>query len=481
MSNTRVKNTNYVSQNDILEYLTEKGVSYVHSLGILSNIKGESNFNSSAIGDNGTSAGLFQHHGTRKDNLMTYIDNDLSNWKGQIDYMLTENLTKNYLSQDFQSGEEASYWFTTEWEKPQNKEETAENRIQNFFSNTPYVNVGTNASSGYTMVPFDLIPPEARTEDQSLEDAYIKMLKKELQKEKKKKEKSSSKSRERLTEETNQEIASAAIKDLQNAKQQEIDYSQYEPSELKLPEIDVDLQSYTSLPDLPSIHQFPEFATGGYVRKYQDGDLTLREKYNQYGPQLLHAIRPYYAHYDDTETLTDLRNISFKDGESFAKSDLIDEDPSYSFLKVAKDEEDNPTEYQYNISGISYKVTPDQFIDVGISFGEGDNVMLTVNERGVPIPVGTGRQSNLFLRKEFYNPETYAEFKQSPKKIGKSIVLPYFFPKNQRTSTSYKQYLSGLNLEEDIEGYEDGGIYDLDLEQIQRLKDAGIDIEIQLD
>jgi hypothetical protein len=109
-----------VSPNEVYSYLISKGVSTQHALGMMANIKHESNFIPTAVGDNGTSAGLFMHHNSRYDALKKHTKGDLTNWKKQIDYALTEPDTKKYLSQKFTTPEKASYWFTTQWERPSN-------------------------------------------------------------------------------------------------------------------------------------------------------------------------------------------------------------------------------------------------------------------------------------------------------------------------------------------------------------------------
>lgn len=118
----RVKNTLYVNPKDVYNYLLSKGVSSNHALGMITNMHYESGFNAKAIGDGGTSAGLFQHHASRKTALEKYTNGDLSNWKKQIDFALSEGITKKYLQSNFKSPEQASYWFTTNWERPANKE-----------------------------------------------------------------------------------------------------------------------------------------------------------------------------------------------------------------------------------------------------------------------------------------------------------------------------------------------------------------------
>jgi hypothetical protein len=124
----RAKNSAFVDPKQVYEYLLSKGVSKNHALGMITNMHYESGFNATAIGDKGTSAGLFQHHASRKKALETYTNGDLTNWQKQIDFALTENITKKYLSSKFKSPEQASYWFTTNWERPSNKEVKAVQR-----------------------------------------------------------------------------------------------------------------------------------------------------------------------------------------------------------------------------------------------------------------------------------------------------------------------------------------------------------------
>lgn len=75
----------------IVEYLTGKGLNTAAAIGIIANIKEESNFNTASIGDNGTSFGICQWHygrGTAMKNMAG------SNWKsnltGQLDYLWHE-------------------------------------------------------------------------------------------------------------------------------------------------------------------------------------------------------------------------------------------------------------------------------------------------------------------------------------------------------------------------------------------------------
>jgi len=127
-----------VSPNAVYDYLIQKGVPHKHALGMLANIKHESNFIPTSKGDGGTSAGLFMHHNDRYNGLKKHVNNDLRDWKGQIDYALQEADTRNYLKRSFKSPEEASHWFTTKWERPENADKKAVQRqtyIKTFLDN----------------------------------------------------------------------------------------------------------------------------------------------------------------------------------------------------------------------------------------------------------------------------------------------------------------------------------------------------------
>lgn len=118
------------SKDDVFAYLLDRGVPPNHAAGMIANIQGESNFDPSAIGDNGTSGGLFQHHADRFNRMVSHAGpNWKSNWQGQIDYALSEPDTQAYLSRDFRSPEDASYWFTTQWERPANADQRARERL----------------------------------------------------------------------------------------------------------------------------------------------------------------------------------------------------------------------------------------------------------------------------------------------------------------------------------------------------------------
>ena len=110
-----------VNPNDVKSYLSSKGLDRNQVAGIMANIKAESSFRPGAIGDNGTSGGLFQHHKERFRAMSKAAGpNWQTNWKGQIDFALTEPAGRQYAGMKFSSPEAASKWFTINFERPAN-------------------------------------------------------------------------------------------------------------------------------------------------------------------------------------------------------------------------------------------------------------------------------------------------------------------------------------------------------------------------
>lgn len=126
------KISNPVMAKDIYSYLKDKGVDHEHAVGILANIQNESQFNSGAIGDNGTSGGLFQHHNERFTAMKKAAGPDWQkNWKGQVDYALSEGDMHAYLKRPVRSGEEAARAFVYDFERPLDKPGEANKRAAN--------------------------------------------------------------------------------------------------------------------------------------------------------------------------------------------------------------------------------------------------------------------------------------------------------------------------------------------------------------
>lgn len=125
--------SNPVMAKDIYNYLTkEKGVDHTHAVGILANIQNESQFNSGAIGDNRTSGGLFQHHNERFTAMRQAAGEDWQhNWKGQIDYAMTEKDMQQYLKTPLSTGAAAASAFVYQFERPKDKSGQAASRAAN--------------------------------------------------------------------------------------------------------------------------------------------------------------------------------------------------------------------------------------------------------------------------------------------------------------------------------------------------------------
>ena len=119
-----------VNASAISKYLTAKGLDDTHRLGMLANIKAESNFNSGAIGDKGTSGGLFQHHADRFKKMINAAGpNWQKNWQGQINYALSEPAGREYLATQFKSPEAATEWWTRKFEVPANVNQQVAARV----------------------------------------------------------------------------------------------------------------------------------------------------------------------------------------------------------------------------------------------------------------------------------------------------------------------------------------------------------------
>ena len=120
-----------VSPSDVKSYLTSKGLSSNQVAGIMSNIKHESGFRPGVMGDGGTSGGLFQHHAERFKAMTSACGrNWATNWKGQIDFALSEAPGRQYAGMKFSSPEAASKWWTINFERPANMVAQANTRSQ---------------------------------------------------------------------------------------------------------------------------------------------------------------------------------------------------------------------------------------------------------------------------------------------------------------------------------------------------------------
>ena len=113
---------NIVDQGDVSAYLKSKRMSGNHRIGILANIAGESGFNSAIINpnDKGKRAiGFFQHRDDRDRNLEKAVPDWRTNWKGQIDFALSEPAGKRYLATKFKTYEQAVEQWVRDFERPE--------------------------------------------------------------------------------------------------------------------------------------------------------------------------------------------------------------------------------------------------------------------------------------------------------------------------------------------------------------------------
>jgi hypothetical protein len=118
---------------EVKKYLTSK-MSPAHALGVLVNMWAESNLIPSRYNPNdrgGPSGGLLQWHDDQRkgehrfSDMARVVPNWQNNWKGQLDYAFKEPEGRAYLSQQYPDSAlgavQASWWWTTNWERPKDK------------------------------------------------------------------------------------------------------------------------------------------------------------------------------------------------------------------------------------------------------------------------------------------------------------------------------------------------------------------------
>jgi RHS repeat-associated protein len=116
--------TGAVNPKLIYEYLRSLNVSHIHALGLLANIKGESDFYPGANetkknGTKGPGVGLFQYSDNeRKPSFLKAVPDYKTNWQGQIKYAINEDRAPEYLKKPFSTPEEAAEWWMNKWERP---------------------------------------------------------------------------------------------------------------------------------------------------------------------------------------------------------------------------------------------------------------------------------------------------------------------------------------------------------------------------
>lgn len=115
----------------IKEYLHTKGLDNNQIAGLIVNIKWESRFKPGAFvkSDNkqGPSGGFFGFHDPKFDgkgnfsDMVKYCggpDRWQTNWQGQLDFALSKNVGRQYMSQKFKTPGDAASWWVINYEKP---------------------------------------------------------------------------------------------------------------------------------------------------------------------------------------------------------------------------------------------------------------------------------------------------------------------------------------------------------------------------
>lgn len=99
------------SAKEMVEYVRSKGLSDAHAKGLIANAIRESSLNPAH--DKSTGAGLFQwtDTGGRRQRMKAAVPNFATNWRGQIDYALTEDYGPKWKSSKFSSASDAANSF----------------------------------------------------------------------------------------------------------------------------------------------------------------------------------------------------------------------------------------------------------------------------------------------------------------------------------------------------------------------------------
>jgi len=106
-------------QGDIYKYLLSKGLDDNKALGIMANIHRESGFRPGVSEYGGPGVGLFQYSsGGRKSAFLKAVPDYATNWKGQVDFALKDDVGPQYLTKSFGSPQEAADWWMKYWERP---------------------------------------------------------------------------------------------------------------------------------------------------------------------------------------------------------------------------------------------------------------------------------------------------------------------------------------------------------------------------
>jgi hypothetical protein len=181
------------SSQEIYNYLRNKpGVTHEHAMGMIANIQAESAYDSGVRGDfmiadptgklknydrivnkkgsgyvygkkhptkagqeveenliadiKPSAGGLFQHQGSRFKNMVNAVGKDWkTNWKGQIDFALTEREAKKFLSTDFTSVSDSTKIFMLEFEIPADQ---SQEKIQSRIDGVANLDLESNYTPG---------------------------------------------------------------------------------------------------------------------------------------------------------------------------------------------------------------------------------------------------------------------------------------------------------------------------------------------
>lgn len=124
----------------IFKFLTQvMGYNAAAACGVVSNVKHESDYKTTCVGDNGTSYGICQWHASRKDRLISWCEShnyDYTSLKGQLYYLQYELITYypsvhsklQAVSNTAQGAYDAGYQFCYNFEAPANRAARSETR-----------------------------------------------------------------------------------------------------------------------------------------------------------------------------------------------------------------------------------------------------------------------------------------------------------------------------------------------------------------
>lgn len=140
-----------------VQYLTGKGFNTAAAIGIIANIKQESDFRTNCVGDHGTSFGICQWHNARGRAMIAYVGSGWeNNLSGQLDFLLHE-LDTSYsglvaelkqVPNTLEGAKHAADRFVRVFERPANVDTSSLRRqtnAENFWSQIVTTSAATNA------------------------------------------------------------------------------------------------------------------------------------------------------------------------------------------------------------------------------------------------------------------------------------------------------------------------------------------------